>query len=781
MRAVIRRILKGLAIAGGLGLALACAVAWALWMTLPGRDDSVRIPGLGAPVSISVDADGVPRIRAASERDAAAALGYMHARDRMFQMDLMRRAASGRLSEIAGPATLRNDRLMRLLGLRRHAAADLATLPAATRAMLDAYARGVNAWIARKGRFAAPEFLVLGAPEQWTAVDSLLWAKMMGLWLSMNWQQELGRAALMGRLAPALLRTLWPPRQDAPPPWASLLPVRRPEASAAYARGHDLAAAAARLATVLPRFPQPFTRAPTASDEWAVDGRHTASGAPLLAGDPHLEFSFPGIWYLARIETPDGVLAGATAPGVPFMVLGHNGHIAWSFASTGADVQDVFVEQPAGPGRYMTPDGPRPFTVREEPIAVRGEPTQWLVMRATRHGPVISDLDNPAGPILAVEMAGLQPGDTAAAGLYALNHARTVEDARRAARLISSPVQNLLVADAKTIALFTTGRVPIRRGGSGRSVAPGDGSADWIGWAEGDLLPHSIAPASGRLVNSNEPTWPTDFPVAMGKDTFGAWRAQRIRALLDARQRFTVADFAAMQMDIEDGFAQSVLPRLLALDGVTGPAAAALAQLRHWDGRASIDAPAPLIFNAWMDGFYRLLLRHAGIRRSLGAPTADFVSMVLSPTGAAWCKGDCAPLLRTALNDAVTDLSRRFGPNPGAWRWGAVHRAVFAHPLLRHLPVVGPATTIAVATPGDSETLDRGGTDGALRSVHGPSFRGVYDLADLDASRFVVAPGQSGNPLSPHARDFVTRWRDGASITLGPTPARITQTVRLLP
>ena len=267
-------------------------VAGALWLTMPGSQQTASIPGLSGPVDITYDADWVPRIRAGSEQDAATALGFLHARDRMFQMELMRRAASGRLSEIAGPATLPIDRMMRTLGLRQHAVADFATLPADTQAMLEAYARGVNAWIDLKGRFAAPEFLLLGAPEPWQPQDSLLWAKTMGLWLSMNWRQELARQALAGHVPAAVIDQLWPRQPGVPAPDAMNPPLTR------------FAEAASRLAAVLPHFPAPYTMPQTASNEWAVDGRHTATGAPLLAGDPHLAFGFPGIWYLARIDTP---------------------------------------------------------------------------------------------------------------------------------------------------------------------------------------------------------------------------------------------------------------------------------------------------------------------------------------------------------------------------------------------------------------------------------------------------------------------------------------------
>jgi penicillin amidase len=695
-------------------------------------------------------------------------MGFVHARDRLFQLELMRRAASGRLSEIAGPATLALDRSMRTLGLRRRAVADYPALPAETRAMLESYARGVNAWIADRGRFSAPEFLFLGVPEPWEPVDSLLWGQTMGLWLSANWRTELSRQSLAGRVPQQMIDELWPPAAGDGRPEAALAPV--------------LNHAAAELAAVLPRFPSLFTLPNSASNEWAVDGRHTTTGAPLLAGDPHLAFGFPGIWYLARIETPNGVLAGATAPGVPFLVLGHNGHIAWSFTTTGADVQDVFVETPAGDGQYQTPDGPRPFEVREERIQVRGEPDQVLIVRETRHGPVMSDLRDRGGPILAVAMANLEPGNTAAAGLLALNQARDVAAAGKAAAMITAPVQNLLVADRERIALYVTGRVPIRRAGDGSAPVPGDGSHDWIGWAPGEQLPHIVAPVSGRLVNANDRIAPPDFPVFLGRDWFGDWRAARIRELLGRSNRHTAADFARMQVDVQSYFARQVLPMLLSVPLTEDNVRRAQQLLRDWDGSMTIDGPQPLILNAWIHAFYGRVLQQAGITVNEGGPLAEFVAYVLSPAGAHWCGGDCTAMLQAALADAVGDLTRRFGNDPALWRWGEAHPAIFAHPLLRPLPVLGPLATFSIPSPGDDTTVDRGGPlYKQFQSVHGAAYRGVYDLADLDHSLFIVAPGQSGNLLSRHARDFLTRWRDGATITLGPTSDTITATIRLTP
>jgi penicillin amidase len=768
MRILVRGIHRLLTWLGFVVLLIAAGVVGVLWLTLPPRSQQARISGLSAPVEISFDTDGVPRIHAASATDAAAALGFVHARDRMFQMELMRRAASGRLSEIAGPATLALDRTMRTLGLRRHAEADYPALPAETRAMVEAYARGVNAWIAERGRLSAPEFLFLGAPEPWQPVDSLLWGETMALWLSLNWRTELSRQSLAGRVTQRMIDELWPPVIGGGRPAASLSPA--------------LAHAVTRLAALLPQFPDPYTLPDSASNEWAVDGRHTVTGSPLLAGDPHLAFGFPAIWYLARIETPNGVLAGATAPGGPFLVLGHNGHIAWSFTTTGADVQDVFIEPPVGNDQYQTPEGPRPFTKHEERIKVRGEPDLFLTVRETRHGPVVSDLNNGDGPILAVSMANLAPGNMAAAGLSALNQAHDVAEAGQAAAMITTPVQNLLVADRERIAMYVTGRVPIRRAGDGSAPVPGDGAYDWTGWASGEQLPHVVAPPSGRLVNANDRVAPPDFPVFLGRDWFGDWRAQRIRELLGRSDRHTAADFARMQLDVHSDFATQLLPRLLAVPVTEDIARRALALLRDWDGSMTIDAPQPLIFNAWMQYLYGRVLQHSGIPVADGGPLVEFVAYVLSPAGAHWCGDDCNAMLRSALTDAVKDLVSRFGAVPDQWRWGEAHPAVFAHPMLRAPRILRLLGTLSIPSPGDDTTIDRGGPRyKQFQSMHGAEYRGVYDLADLDRSLFIIAPGQSGNLLSRHSRDFLRRWRNGATITLGPTADATTATIQLIP
>ncbi len=743
--------------------AVLLVVGAVIWRTLPGGDIDLRLPSLSKKVAVTIDTDGIPRIAAGTEADAATALGFLHARERMFQMDLMRRVARGEISELVGKPAIRLDRLNRTLNLRDHAKADLDALSAETCAVLEAYATGVNAWIDREGRFASLEFALLGAPRHWTAADSLLWGKTMGLYLSGNWRTELARLHLSDHLTREQIEALWP-RQDALPAQASL-PASSP-ASGIVARA---------WASLLPNFPDPFTLPSSASNGWAVDGANSATGHPLLAGDPHLSYGMPAIWYLARIDLPDRSLVGGTAPGLPFLVVGQNGHIAWTFTTTGADVQDLFIET-ADAGGVMTESGPRPFITRTETIHIRGETDETLVVRETTHGPVISDLVGERDRIITVSMANLAPGDTAASGLLALNRARSVAEAGAVAARISSPVQNLTVADRDTIGFFVTGRVPIRRSGRGAWPANGaDGSGDWIGWASGDELPHVVSPPSGRVVNANERVAPPDFPIFLGRDWFSDVRARRIRQMLDTTPSATVADFAAMQVDDLDLIAVELLPRLRPFSP----------SLATWDGRMREDLAAPLIYNAWMIAFGRRLLETQLVppgEAGAAAPWPDFVHKALRPGGTDFCNGSCDDLLRQSLSEAMATLTNRFGPDIASWRWGAAHSAGFGAPALRAIPFLDRLTEARIAAPGSDATVGRGGVrQDNFESVHGAAYRGIYDLADQERSRFLVSPGQSGNPLSNLSRNFLQRWHDGDTISISSRPTSVAVRIGLSP
>lgn len=789
-------VLVLLAVAGG-------GLAAALWFTLPPAQGRYALRGLSGPVEIVQDEHGIPRVTALNEQDAAQALGWLHARDRMFQMEAMRRGAAGRLAELAGPAALRMDRFSRTLGLAQSARADYAALPEATRAMLDAYARGVNAWLEARGRFAAPEFIALGAPEAWEPWQSLLWAKVMGLWLSGNWRLELDRARLAGILPPERLAELWPSddstgRADL----AGLPSLERLD----------------RLAAAVPEFPRDAPLPSSASNAWAVSAARSATGRPLLASDPHLGFQAPILWYLARIEIaaapgqPARFLAGATSPGVPFMVIGRSAALAWGFTTTHSDTQDVFIDRLAGADGYETPEGPRPFTVREETIRVRGHEPEVLRVRETRHGPVVSDLDGTSSPegssVLAVQMANLAPRDTAAAGLHALNNATTLAQARAAAALITAPAQNLMIAAADGgIGMFLTGRTPARRAGDGTMPAPGwDGSHDWTGWVPFEDMPHAENPASGILVNANNRVQAAGKEPYLGRDWYGDWRFRRIHALLAQRHLQAPQDLAAMQRDEVSLFAREMLPVLRAIPRPAGPAGAARDLLLGWDGQMRADAPQPLIFNAWWPLAARAALSMGGVPAGAWPPTPEFLRFVLNPDmrGAHWCRPSgeaaapdapagaavsdaCAALVSEALERATAQLVERFGPDPAAWRWDMAHRARFEHPLLRFLPVLRDWTRIEAPTGGDGETVNRGGmAGGGFAHVHGPGLRAVFDLSVPEGAAAVIGTGQSGHLLSRYWADQTPIWAgqapDGALLLpLGPVPGQSGGVLRLEP
>jgi penicillin amidase len=565
------------------------------------------------------------------------------------------------------------------------------------------------------------------------------------------------------------LADLWPEdespgRPDALPPPVSA--TGQPTRGAALPDAGHLS----RLLAALPRFPEPGTLPHSASNAWAVSGARSASGAPLLASDPHLGFQAPILWYLARIDLPGGrMLAGATSPGVPLVVIGRNERVAWGFTTTHSDTQDIFLERLVGEAASETPDGPRPFAVRGEAIRVRGraEPVRHRV-RETRHGPVLSDLDADGGPVggtvLAAAMANLVGPDSSAAGLLALNRARSVAEARAAAALITSPPQNLMVADAEgRIALFLTGRTPVRRGGDGSVPARGwDGSGDWTGFLPFDSLPHAEDPPGGALVNANNRVAPPGGPAFLGRDWPGDWRFRRIQALL-ADGPPSAERFSAMQRDTVSLLAREALPVLARLPRSTGTLGAAQALLAAWDGDARADLPQPLIWNAFRRRLPALALHQAGLPEGYGNP--EFLRFLLQdPAAAWWCGGDCRALAATALSEAVSDLAARHGPDPATWRWGAVHRARFEHPVLRLVPGLSALTTLEAPVGGDNETLERQGMRApGWSAIHGAGLRFVADLgadpSSPDAARMIIATGQSGHPLSRHWRDWLPRWR----------------------
>jgi penicillin amidase len=524
-----------------------------------------------------------------------------------------------------------------------------------------------------------------------------------------------------------------------------------------------------------------------------------------LANDPHLELSSPGVWYLVRIEAPDQLLVGVTAPGVPFVLLGHNGRLAWGFATTHSDTQDLFIERLADgdPSRYQVPDGlSEPFNLREETIAIKDQEPLTLMVRRTRHGPIVSDLledqwESTEDRVLSLAWAALRPDDRTPEALYRLNRAVDGRSFRAALEDFHSPQQNIFYADRLgTIAFAAPARVPMRRAGDGRRPVPGwTGEFDWTGMVPFDELPQSVNPASGRLINANNRIVDDSYPHLITGNWPNDFRARRIAEQLDQEPKHSLEAATALQLDTFSGGARALLPHLLELAEASEEEEDALGLLAAWDYHMDHERPEPLIFYAWMAALNEVLLADelGPLWREFQRANPAVLSQILAGAPQ-WCddvttpevEENCAEAVSRALEHAIAFLTKRFEVQVSALRWGMAHRARFEHPIYSRMPLVSDVASFAVEAPGGDTTVNRGGVrfsapEVLFENIHGAGLRAVYDLADLDRSRFMIATGQSGNPLSPYYGNFAEAWRDGATVTMGPEAADGAAVLILLP
>jgi len=772
-------------------LVLAAAGAW-IWQrgSLPTTEGELALRGLKAPVTVTRDDWGIPTIRAENEADALFALGFVHAQDRLFQMDLTRRLGAGRLSQVMGQATVQVDRVMRTLNLYDVARSNLAYLSPEARAALDSYVAGVNAFIdTHQGPWPMEFYILSYRPEVWTAPDSLVWGRLMALQLSLNYGQELLRAQLLTMLTPEQIHQLFPA-------YPADAPVATKDLAALNERG-----VLGELAQALPWMIGPKS----ASNAWALSPQRSSTGGALLANDPHLGLQAPGWWYLARLEYDGRVLAGATAPGIPFMVIGRNDTLAWSFTTTHGDTQDLFIEtvDPADAGRYLTREGSRPFKIRNETISVDGGEPVRFVVRETYHGPVMSDALPEAASflqqdqVISLAWTALMEDDRSAEALYRLNLATNVDQALVALRDLHSPQQTMILADSRgQIVMTIPGRVPIRAKGDGLQPVPGaTGEYDWVGFVPYEQLPRLSNPASGQLVTANNKAVPDDYPHLIAAEWHFPSRAERIDEVLRAAPVHSPEQMLALQSDALSVGAREILPIMLEMTGDRPEAAAALDLLARWDYVMDRDRPEPLIYSAWIYALeHRLLADQVGTMlpelmsgseqrlRALLQPDSLFCDDVMTAA-----QEDCATTVSQALDEALTILVRLYGEDAADWRWGEAHIARFDHPVLGFVPIVGGIVAYQLPTDGGQDTVNRGGSPfsapmpEAFRHRHGAGLRAVFDLADPDASLFVIATGQSGNPLSSHYGDQAPLWQQGESVTLPGTPVDDGETLTLTP
>ena len=757
-----------------LALILIVPMTGYFWLktSLPLTQGTIRVDGLDGSVNIVRDADGVPHIFATTDHDAYYALGYVHAQDRLWQMEMNRRIGAGRLSEILGDATQSIDKFQRTMGYYRLVQQDYATLSEAGRAVLDAYAAGVNAWLA-EGHTLPPEFLLLGVtPEPWSPYDSLVWQKMMSWDLGGDYDLELLRSQLVQALGPERA--------------AQLLPAY-PANGVNILTGTEIGAATARdLFTIDNLLQHRFSRGgrESGSNNWVVAGSLSETGQPLLANDPHLSTSIPAIWYLAEVQGDQIHGIGATFPGLPAFAIGHNDYIAWGSTNVNPDVQDLFVERinPANPNQYEVEGQWVDMTIVEELIVVKGEPEpiRWAA-RSTRHGPLISDVSDTGTPV-ALRWTALDPGDTTLDAFLGMNYARSWEDFVDALSLFVTPSQNLIYADAEgNIGYYTPGHIPIRPDGdNGMLPVPGwDGQHEWQDWIPFEDLPHSYNPEKGYIATANNRVVDESYPHLISNDWAPPYRAERIVQLIEqgiaGDGTLSIDDMAAIQGDRTSTQVAGLLPFLLAVEPEDERQALAIGYLEGWDGNLGLESIAASIYEAWMIQLERAMFED-DLRGDLYVELATranpvFLLNVLDDPvqGAAWCDNvltapveDCQETARVALELALDDLEMRMGGNMEGWAWEKIHLTQYPHNPFSQVAYLKWLFHRSIPNGGDRYTVNVAGVNlsSMYNQTHVPGYRQIVDLTELNRSRFMITTGQSGNVLSPHYADLIRRHRD---------------------
>ncbi len=795
------RTFIALAVLAGLAMVLA---SWLAARSLPDYDTTHAVDGISAPVEIIRDNASVPHIFGQTDADVFYGLGFAHAQDRLWQLMMLRRTAQGRLSEIFGERTLRTDELLRRLDIYPLATRAVERQDERTRAMLQAYSDGVNAWLRHvnedaRGR-GAPEFFLF-APRlaPWQPADSLAVMKLMGLQLSGHIQEEVLRARVSLALPEDRVRSILP---DVPgagiaalPEYASLLPGLTRE-------------------TALAEAPDPGPFSPVAprgmagaSNAWAAAPSRSAAGGTLLANDPHLGFSAPSVWYLARMELASGGVIGGTIPGIPAILVGRSDRLGWALTSSYMDDQDVFIEQlnPENPAEVRTPDGFAPMRTRPSIIEVADSAPVTITLQWTDNGPVLPGHHynlasvTPAGHVAAIGWTLLSDEDRSITGALRLMQATTIDEGLAAGELFLGPSQNLTLADAERIAMKTIGAMPRRstqHQTRGRIPAPGWIEVNrWQGLMPYAANPEFVDPIGGILGNTNNKTLDRPFPYHVSYVWGDTQRIQRWRRLMQSREVHTRESFIEAQLDTVSFTARALLP-LVAKDlWFTAEAAPggtpeaqrqrALELLADWNGEMNEHLPEPLIYAAWMRALQDRLIRDelGPLARAFTHVEPLFIEKVFRDAdgAGAWCDilqsgatETCTDIARLALDDALVWIGDTYGTALESLRWGDAHQATHDHQVLGEIPALSWFVNIRQSTSGGDNTLLRGLTSGRdpepFLNVHGAGYRGVYDFADPDSSVFIIATGQSGHPLSRHYDDLGEIWRRGEYIPMSLDP-----------
>jgi penicillin amidase len=805
-------------------LAGAATAYWTIHRSFPQTDGTIEVPGLGSDVTVIRDGSGIPQIYAKNAADLFFAQGYVQAQDRFFEMDFRRHVAAGRLAEMFGHDALETDMIVRAMGWRRVAEEELSLVSPTTRSYLESFSAGVNAYLAdHNGSTISLEYAVLNldgldyTPDPWTPADSLSWLKAIAWQLGTNIDDELERSLESVRLTRRQIAELFPAypygqhrpivdqgaivdgvfEQDAKRPGtrfpeAPRLPVGDRTAL------RDAQASIDAVQGVL------GTGSGLGSNAWAVSGDHTASGAPILANDPHLAPTMPGVWYQMGLhceelsESCPFDVSGFTFAGLPGVVIGHNDDIAWGFTNLYPDVQDLYLEKVSDHDTYLYDGQQLPLTTRQETFVVRGDDPITITVRESRHGPLISDVsrdyatvgadasapssapDRGHGYAVALRWTALRPGRTADA-LFAIDQAHDWDSFRDAARLFVAPSQNLVYADTQGhIGYQAPGRIPIRRTGHGDWPVPGWNPAyEWSGYIPYDALPNVLDPDDGMVVTANQAVAKENYPFYIGDSYDAGYRAERIRELLEAHDDLTVDDMARIQLDDYCELARRLRPRLLSIDLPSGYDQAGQKALAAWDFHEDADSPGAAYFNV----FWRQLLQHTFADQLPDdvLPDGDarwwqvVLNLMKRPDDSFWDDIDTTDvretrddIVRSALIDARDELTRLRSRDPHKWQWGSLHTLGLDNQTLGDdsSPVAFLFNRGGYALSGGPSVVNATSWDAAegYEASFVPSMRMIIPLDDLDAARWINLTGESGHAFNSHYTDQTQLWLRGETL-----------------
>lgn len=740
---------------------------------LPQTHGALELPGLLERVEIIRDRWGVPHIYAANQHDLFFAQGFVHAQDRLFQMELNRRTARGRLSELFGEIALDTDRATRTFGFERLGRADWENAADDLRQVIVDYTKGINAYLEHPGRKLPVEFALLGLkPEPWEPVDTTSFARVMIWQLSHAWYSELVRSQLTQAVGAqhAAEWEIYYPLDN---------PLTLPE-GVVFNRLKD--------GGVLRPEAGPFLSRPMGSNAWAVSGSKTTTGSAFLCNDMHLQLAMPSLWYEVHLLAGDFKVTGVSLPGTPLVLVGHNAHLAWGATLAFTDCEDLFIEEfdPQNPRQYRGPQGWLQAEVLPEAIRVKGrsQPHTEEVF-ITRHGPIISDVVSHPQQRLAVCSMALQPAPTFR-GFLLLNQAKNWDDFVHAMRLIEAPQLNIAYADIEgNIGYWVTGRTPIRGRGDGSTPAPGwSGEYDWINEVPFEAMPHAFNPQQGYIVTCNHRIVPDDYPYFLGNAWMNGYRARRIVEVFQSKEQLSPQDFRALHVDFTCPPARELVSALGEFESSDPDVIQALEMLRGWDARLTTESAAGALYEAARHAMVRnLLVPTLGEELSLRLLGQGFHPLLLAThefyghdtvallrilrDAESWWlaqAGGRQALIERSLKQAISWLREHLGADPAVWSWGKMHRVRFAHTLGLQKPLDQVFNRGPYPIGGDTDTPCQTAFfahDPYDNNAWAPSYRQIVDMGDLSRSEAMFPPGQSGQLGSPHYDDLIEPWLKG--------------------